>query len=141
ILERTQRQIAALLAVAMTGVAMLRQKGQNVLREIGGRLVILEGSRRIVALGRFFVVQQGGQSQDANSQETPTHGFTSSIDFQSLYTSLYLNSKREVCTENSMTRGGIMNDSDLTRRQFEKLAMAALGGLVAGAGVAQAQAD
>ena len=31
-----------------------------------------------------------------------------------------------------------MNDNDLSRRQFQKLAMAALGGLVAGAGLARA---
>ena len=31
-----------------------------------------------------------------------------------------------------------MNDNDLSRRQFQKLAMAALGGLVAGAGLAHA---
>ena len=31
-----------------------------------------------------------------------------------------------------------MNDNDLNRRQFQKLAMAALGGLVAGAGLANA---
>src|SRR5206468_2907194 len=35
-------------------------------------------------------------------------------------------------------RGGPMEQSGMSRRDFEKLALAALGGLVAGAGVSQA---